>query len=285
MVYLLAVCVVGLVAALAVLLWRYGRAAGSRHAAPGNRRGGTTDGRAPQDDRLEELGKLTGGLAHEIKNPLSTIKVNLKLVTEDLETLAKADADHGDPQTAARLLARAARKITVIQKETERLEQILEGFLRYVTHTRLSTASVDINTLVGDVIDFYLPQAHSHSVTIRHRFHDGPLVCRVDENMIKQVLLNLFINATQAMSGGGELIVTTDRRRGEAVITVTDTGCGIEPDKLEKVFDAYYCLRPGGTGLGLATAKRIIEAHNGRITVRSNVGKGTSFTITLPAQT
>ena len=233
--------------------------------------------------QLEELSKLTGALAHEIKNPLSIIKINLKLVSEDLEGSDVAEFDKSREKTDPRL-ARAMRKIAVIQKETDRLEQILNGFLRYIDRTELQLAGIDINSLISDMVDFYSPQAHSHSITVRQGLHNKPLICRVDADMLKQVILNLFINAQQAMSGGGELIIRTDRRKKDAVIQISDTGSGIAPDKLPKIFDVYYSSRPQGSGLGLPTAKKIIEAHNGTISVDSELGKGTSFTIKLPIQ-
>ena len=230
--------------------------------------------------QLEELGKLTGGLAHEIKNPLSTIKINLRLIREDLQgTVAKigtAASERTEPG-----LTRALRKVVVVQKETERLEQILDGFLRYVDRTEPNLAPGDLNELIGDVIDFYLPKAYSQSITIRQGLHRGPLVCEIDSGMIKQLMLNLFINAQQAMTNGGELMVRTRHQGNDAVIEVSDTGCGIAADKLCRIFDAYYSSRPQGSGLGLAVAKRIVEAHNGAISVNSQLGKGTSFTVRL----
>lgn len=233
------------------------------------------------DKRLEELGRLTGGLAHEMKNPLSTIKVNLKLIAEELERLVTAEAVTAEHRSD---FARALRKITVIQKETDRLEEILEGFLHYVAETKLQTARTDINELLSDMVDFYTPQAHSNAITVRQVLYDEPLICKADPDMLKQVILNLFINARQAMIDGGELIITTHRQNRDVIIKITDTGSGIEPDRQERIFDVYYSSRPGGSGLGLATAKRIVEAHNGTITVQSDVGKGSSFTIKLPLQ-
>lgn len=234
---------------------------------------------------LEELGKLTGELAHEIKNPLSTTKINLKLVSEELEDSASAEFSESGTEKNNLRFKRALRKIAVIQKETDRLEQILDGFLRYVNRTELQLATADINELIGDMVDFYSPQAHSHSITIRQGLHKKPLVCKVDTDMLKQVVLNLFINAQQAMSEGGELMIRTDRQQKDAVIQISDTGSGIAPDKLPRIFDVYYSSRPRGSGLGLATAKKIIEAHSGTIKVDSEPGKGTSFTIRLPVQT
>ena len=234
--------------------------------------------------QLENLGKLTGELAHEIKNPLSTIKINLKLVSEELEDSNSAKFGKKSADRNNQRLTRALRKIAVIQKETDRLEQILDGFLRYVNRTELQLATIDINELVSDMVDFYSPQAHSHSITTRQGLYGEPLVCKVDADMLKQVILNLFINAQQAMSGGGELMIRTAKQKEDAVIQISDTGSGISPDKLPNIFDTYYSSRPQGSGLGLPTAKKIVEAHNGTITVDSVPGKGTLFTIKLPIQ-
>ena len=220
-------------------------------------------------EQIEQLSKLTAGLAHEIKNPLSTVKINLKLIT--------GDWDRNDKK-----LARSMRKVGVIQKETERLQQILDDFLRYTGKTEIRPAPAEVNRLVGEVIDFYSPQARSNSITVRVMLSDEPLLCKVDVDMIKQVILNLFINAQQAMTAGGELMVKTAKDGNKALIEIGDTGGGIEPDKVNKIFDAYYSSRPAGTGLGLPTARKIIEAHNGSISVVSELGKGTLFTVKLP---
>jgi len=230
---------------------------------------------------LEELGKLTGELAHEIKNPLSTIKINLKLAAEELEDSNLAESG-SSTERSSRKFARALRKIAVVQKEADRLEQILDGFLRYVERGQLQLAGVDVNLLISDMVDFYSPQARSHSITIRQGLYDKPLVCKVDADMLKQAVLNLFINAQHAMHDGGELIVRTNRREKDAVIDISDTGSGIAPDELPKIFDAYYSSRPQGTGLGLPTVKKIIDAHNGTMSVTTEQGKGTSFVIRLP---
>ncbi len=135
------------------------------------------------------------------------------------------------------------------------------------------------------MIDFYSPQAHSHAMTIRQGLYSEPLICRIDVDMLKQVMLNLFINAQQAMTNEGELMIRTDRQKNDAIIQISDTGRGIPADQLPHIFDAYYTSRPRGSGLGLPTARKIVEAHNGSISVNSELGKGTSFTIRLPLQT
>ena len=234
--------------------------------------------------QLEELSKLTGRLAHEIKNPLSTMRINLDLVGEELEGSDAGRAGQGGVRKDEPALARASRKIAVIRKEADRLERILEDFLRYIDRTELQLASTDLNELVGDMVDFYTPQAYSHSVTLRQSLCPEALVCKADANMLKQVMLNLFINAQQAMSSGGELMVKTQRQDAEAVIEICDTGHGIAPERLPQLFEAYHSSRPRGSGLGLPIAKKIIDAHKGTISVNSEPGKGTCFTIRLPLQ-
>jgi len=235
--------------------------------------------------QLEELSRLTGELAHEIKNPLSTIKVNLKLIGEELEEFKAAVSGKSSITADDQRFARLLRKMAVVQKEADRLEQILNGFLHYVGKTEMQLSAVDINELVSDMIDFYSPQAHAHSITVRHTLHNKPLRCDVDAGMLKQVILNLFINAQQAMSGGGELMIKTAGEKQNAVIQISDTGTGITAEKLSCIFEPYHSFKPNGSGLGLATTKKIIDAHKGKISVDSALGKGTQFTIKLPLQT
>jgi len=243
--------------------------------------------KGPQDKanggrELEELGRLVGVLAHEIKNPLSTIKVNLKLIREQLERFQAAGGGNAGSGGGR---GTALRKLAVIQKETDRLEQTLDGFLHYVDRTELQSARVDVNELVSDMVDFYSPQAYSRSITILQVLHKEPLICNLDEDKLKRSILNLFLNAQQAMTEGGQLLVRTRRQKEEAVIQISDTGHGIAADRLPYVFDAYYSSRPSGSGLGLPTAKQIVEAHGGSIEVQSELGKGTLFTIRLPIDT
>ncbi|MFA5422592.1 MAG: ATP-binding protein [Phycisphaerae bacterium] len=237
------------------------------------------DSSSQQNDsagQVEELARLAGELAHEIKNPLSTIKINLKLIAEELECVDSAADD------SQQRLSRARRKVSVIGQEAERLERILDGFLKYLGRTELNSSQADINLLIDEVGDFYFPQAHSHSIKFRQCLHKSALVCTVDSALLKQVLLNLFINAQQAIGDGGEIIIRTDRAGSNARIIVSDTGPGIAAERLSKLFQPFCSSKPGGTGLGLATAKRIVEAHGGKISVVSEPGKGTAFTIELP---
>ena len=151
--------------------------------------------RAKGQDHLAELGRLAGGLAHEIKNPLSTINLNLHLLAEDI---ARHDDDeHG----------RWGRRLTSVQEETDRLRTILDDFLRYAGRYELTLAPTDLRRLVSELVDFFAPQTEIAHVLLRPSLPDGPVTCAVDEKLIKQALLNLMINAVQAMSEGGELLV------------------------------------------------------------------------------
>lgn len=227
--------------------------------------------RARQAERLAELGTLTGGLAHEIKNPLSTVQLNLQLLREDL-----------DPNDPAQV--RVLRRLETVQKETSRLRDIVDDFLRYAGKIELHKQPVDVNNLLEDLVDFLTPQAQAQRVQLRLKRADaGPVVVPLDERHIKQTVLNFMVNALQAMSSsGGEIILAARREGGQAVIEVTDTGRGIEPEALPQIFDAYYTNKKGGTGLGLAIAKRLVEEHGGRVAVTSEPGKGSVFRIELP---
>ncbi|MBT3200981.1 MAG: two-component sensor histidine kinase [Phycisphaerales bacterium] len=226
--------------------------------------------RARDTEHIRELSQLTGGLAHEIKNPLSTINMNLKLLAEDLE--------HNDSE----LHRRWRRRLESVQHETERLRAILDDFLRYAGKHELQLQDCDLRTLVEELTDFFTPQAAASNVIMRTSLGSEAIGCSIDTNLIKQALLNLMINAVDAMSDGGELMISVSSAKGKGVIEVTDTGPGIKPDDLPHVFGVYFSTKSGGSGLGLPTSRRIIREHGGNITVESEPGKGSQFTIALP---
>lgn len=230
--------------------------------------------RTKHAERLAELGTLTGGLAHEIKNPLSTIQLNLQLLREDLP-----DPEH-DPA-----YGRIVSRLTTVQKEASRLRDILDDFLRYAGKMELVRKPTDVNGVLEEMVDFFHPQAQLQRVQLRLKRSPEPLVVSIDERLIKQALLNLLINALQATPEGGEVMLSAGRDGdGRALIQVIDTGRGMEPDVLGKIFQAYYSTKKGGHGLGLAISKRIVDEHGGTIRAASEVGKGTEFRIELPAE-
>jgi signal transduction histidine kinase len=223
-----------------------------------------------QDNRLAFLGAIAGGLAHEIKNPLSTMSLNVQLLLEDLRD-AEGERDR-----------RARRKLEVLSREVKRLEGILDDFLRFAGEHRLEKTPVRVPELVQEVLDFLAPRLVAVNVAARVSFTGDLPPLALDQSAMKQVFLNLFLNAIQAMPQGGELLVRTSRDGGEAVVEVTDTGEGIPPEMLERIWQVYWSRRRTGTGMGLPITRRYVEDHGGAISVLSELGKGTRFTIRLP---
>jgi signal transduction histidine kinase len=218
-----------------------------------------------------EIARLVGGLAHEIRNPLSTMSLNLDLMAEDLRD--------GDSPRDRRLF----QKVERVRKESRRLQQILEDFLRFTRAPDLRlTHSVHLNDVVEDLRDFYEPQANSLGLIMRTHLDPSLPPISLDVDLFKQALLNLIINAQHAMPDGGELIMITRREGPWAALDVLDTGCGIPDDLQGRIFEAFFSTRPGGSGLGLPTTRGIVEAHGGSLSLQSQLGKGSKFTIRLP---
>ena len=226
---------------------------------------------SPED--LLELVKSIGNLPHEINNPLSIIKLNLELLAEDF-------ADSDDDRCRRNL-----NRLQRVQDEVRRLQDFLKEFRKYVGGGELQLAEVDLRLIVEELTDFYRPQAESNHVVMRYALPGKPVPCRIDAGLIKQAILNLIINATQAMNEGGELLLRLSADDARAELEVIDTGPGIKPELRRKIFEPYYSTTKGGTGLGLPTARRIIRRHDGDIGLDSEPGKGTRFVITIPLYT
>lgn len=234
-------------------------------------------------ERLAELGSMTAGLAHEIKNPLSTIGLNAQLLRECVDDLPRdRPADDADRATLA-------RRVDGLSREAERLGGILSDFLEYAGELHLEPTPADLNTLAEELGDFFLPQAEQSGVRLRVERSPIPASVRIDEPHLKQGVLNLLLNATQAMSGPNhpasrrkELILRVVVREGEGSLHVIDTGPGIPEQARERVFEPYFTTRSGGTGLGLPTTRRIVAALGGRLELHTDPDKGTDFAITFP---
>ncbi|CAN5904805.1 HAMP domain-containing sensor histidine kinase [soil metagenome] len=222
--------------------------------------------------QYNEIAQLAGGLAHEIRNPLSTMRLNLDLLAEDFRD-AESVRDR-----------RALQKIDRVRKESHRLEGLLEDFLRLVRVGQLPRLSADLNAVVEDIRDFCEPQSLSQGVVTRCQFAPNlpPIALNID--IFKQALLNLIRNAQLAMPDGGELILRTRLEGPCVVLDVIDTGSGIPEADQPRVFEPFFSTRPRGTGLGLPTTRRIVEAHGGTIDLQSEPGKGSHFTIRLPIE-
>lgn len=221
-------------------------------------------------DHLTELATLAGGLAHEIRNPLSVLRLNLDLLVEDF-------ADAESPRDR-----RALTRLKSLEQECSRLERILNDFLQFVRVGSLELKPTDLNAALRDFIDYYRPQAEEARVDISPHLDPNLPQVQLDERLFRQVLINLAQNAQQAMPGGGVLELQTHRQGHRVVLDVIDTGQGMDQKTQEKMFDAFYSTKSHGSGLGLPTVRRVVEAHGGTITCASEPGRGTQFTISLP---
>jgi signal transduction histidine kinase len=239
--------------------------------------------RALDSERMAELGSMTAGLAHEIKNPLSTVGLNAQLLAEGINDARMPDDER----------ERLLRRLDALSREAERLRAILTDFLQFAGRVKLDARPRDLVRIVNDVQDFFHPQCDQNRIVLRANLPEQPVDVHVDESLFKQALLNLMINATQAMADGaaessdpaairGELILKVEADDAEARVHVIDTGPGIEPGRLKRIFHPYVSHTAGGTGLGLSTARRIIEEHGGTLVAHSDAGRGSDFVIHLP---
>ncbi|MBI2899329.1 MAG: two-component sensor histidine kinase [Planctomycetes bacterium] len=256
----------GLLLALATALWMRGRARGARKLYLDEAR------RTREEEQSALMSTLAGGLAHEIRNPLSTLSMNLQLLGEEWS----------NPVTERE--QRSRKKIDVLLREAKRLEDVLNEFLAFSAGHKLNVAPANLNDIAGELLDFLAPQAERSRIRLRRSLAaDLPRV-EADASLLRGAILNLLVNAQQAMPKGGEIHVATERIDGDVLLRVGDTGEGIAPENLDKIFNLYFSTKPGGTGLGLPMAKRIVEEHGGSIEVRSEPGRGTVFTIRIPAR-
>ena len=222
-------------------------------------------------DHYTEMAQLVGGLAHELKNPLSTIRLNMQLLAEDLDG------------TELRARTRALKKIDTVKKECGRLEELLLEFLDYAGADRLSLEPRDVNRQIRDLIDFYRPQAKESNVEILEYYANDLPTVKLDAKSFRRAILNLVLNAQQAMPDGGKLVIRTRKTGNEVVIDLIDTGIGMDDRTASRVFDPFFSTRADGNGLGLPTVRKIVETHGGRMILQSELGHGTQFTLLFPS--
>jgi signal transduction histidine kinase len=222
-------------------------------------------------DQYTEIARLAGGLAHEIKNPLSTIRLNMDLLAEDFSS---------EPENPAH--RRALVKVQRVQRECQRLQDLLDDFLNFAKIRRFNLQPTSLNQQVKEVLDFFRPKAHESRIEIiEFLAADLPTVL-LDREAFRGGLLNLVLNAQQAMPEGGQLVVRTSATADGVALDLIDTGYGMDGPTQAKIFDAFFSTKKAGSGLGLPTTRKIIEGHGGQIRVQSEPGKGTQFTIRLP---
>lgn len=220
--------------------------------------------------QYQDLAEMTGGFVHDMKNHLGTVLLNLELLAEDFE----------EPQTQRE--RRALERIMRMRDECKRLVGLSNDFLRIARVEDLHLQPHRLEDIITRMIDFFGPTARQQGIAINwYPAADLPPV-QVDPELFEKVLLNLMLNAEDAMPEGGTMTIQARRMSDHVHLDVIDTGTGIPPEVLPKIFKPFVTTKPDGNGLGLATARKIIIAHEGTIDVQSEPGRGSKFTITLP---
>jgi signal transduction histidine kinase len=225
-----------------------------------------------RSERLAAVGKIAAQITHEVRNPLSSIGLNAEMLEEELSGLGC-----GAPLDEPKALARA------IVKEVDRLTEITEEYLRFARLPRPRLEREELQEIVSSLLGFLRGELQARGVEVEAALGATRHLVAADEHQLRQALLNLLRNAAEAMPRGGRLrVAVTEEPSGQAALVITDTGEGIAPEHLGKVFDPFFSTKDGGTGLGLALTHQIVTEHGGAITVESEPGRGTTFTVRLP---
>ncbi|WP_146408890.1 sensor histidine kinase [Allorhodopirellula heiligendammensis] len=220
--------------------------------------------------QYEELAELAGSLAHEIKNPLSIIHMNIELLSEDLVEI--------DTAASRRCLPR----VDMVRDQCERMEALLRDFLRYARLRHIDLVSGSLNDQVRQVLGAYQAQADAQKVDLQQYLDPDLPSIRLHSDSLQSALMNLVKNALEAMPDGGQLWARTYSNRSGVSLDLIDTGGGVDDNTVMHMFEPFYSTKDGGSGLGLPTARKIIEAHGGRISVQSEVNRGTKFSLQFP---
>jgi PAS domain S-box-containing protein len=218
-------------------------------------------------ERLAALGRITAGVAHEVKNPLNSMRLWL----ENLKECLPKDQEAG-----------AQQAVQVLDKEIDRLDAVVKRFLDFTRPMDIRLEATQLADLLKEVLEIAQPQLLRANIQLAQLLPIDVPAVYVDRALLKQAVLNLVLNAVEAMPNGGQLRLVLSRRGEMAEITVGDTGKGIAQENRQKVFQLFFTTRPGGSGIGLASAFRIVQLHNGSIDFTSEVGRGTTFRIELP---
>ncbi len=219
--------------------------------------------------KLAALGRLTSGVAHEVKNPLNAMMIHVELLKERLE-----DADPDVRQS-----------LEVIGSEIRRLDRVVQGFLKFMRPQELTLKPVDLNSMLQSVGALLEAEGQSRGVRLVMDLDAGLPSVSGDEELLRQAFINIVQNAVQAMPNGGAVRIRTRPEGLDWVrVTVTDQGVGIAPEDLDKIFKLYYTSKPGGSGIGLSVVYRILQLHDGTVEAKSQVGKGTALIVRLPVR-
>ena len=219
--------------------------------------------------KLAALGRLTSGVAHEVKNPLNAMMIHVELLKERLED---AEAD-------------VKQSLEVIGSEIRRLDRVVQGFLKFMRPQELTLKPVDLNAMLQSVGALLEAESQSHGVRFVLELDPALPPVSADEELLRQAFINILQNAVQAMPSGGAVRIRTRPEDTDWVrVVVTDQGVGIAPEDLDKVFKLYYTSKPGGSGIGLSVVYRILQLHDGTVEIKSHPGRGTALVVRLPVR-
>jgi signal transduction histidine kinase len=233
--------------------------------------------------KLVALGRLTAGIAHEVKNPLNAMMIHLELLRTKIRKAALVPAGAVAVDVGERADEGLLQHVGVIETEIRRLDEVVQGFLKFTRPEDLRLQAVRTSALFDEVLPVVEPEARKFNVRVVVDVPDHELAVNGDAAMLRQAILNLAMNACQAMPNGGTLRLASgpgSRRRVE--LRVEDTGIGIPPEHLDRIFDLYFTTKDHGTGIGLSMVYRIVQMHDGEVEVESTPGRGTVFKVLLP---
>jgi signal transduction histidine kinase len=230
--------------------------------------------------KLAALGRLMAGVAHEVKNPLNAMTIHLELLKQKLAAVREpitVPAGAGPARSVD-----LSKHVTVIADEIRRLDQVVIGFLKFARPDELKLQPVRLDMLLSDVVTTVKPEAEGRNISVKLDCPPTLPAINADPGMLRQALLNLALNACQAMPDGGTLkMACRPAARGRVEIDVEDTGVGIPPEHLSRIFDLYFTTKEKGSGIGLSMVYRIVQLHDGEVEVQSTPGRGTRFRITM----
>ena len=220
-------------------------------------------------ERLAAVGRISAQITHEIRNPLNSLGLNAELLAEELAASGSAEA---------RALVGA------ISREVDRLDGVTEEYLRFARLPKPAMGREDVNEILGALLDFVAPEMAGAGVRVERQLDPGLPAVWADEGQLRAAFLNLLRNSREAMPAGGGVSVRTRATGDGAVeVVVSDTGSGITPEQIPRIFDPFYSTKTGGTGLGLAFTLQVLKEHGGSIQCESVPGRGTTFVVRLPA--
>jgi signal transduction histidine kinase len=218
--------------------------------------------------KLAALSRLSAGVAHEVKNPLNATVIHLELLKQQLSSTD---------------LPLAMEHLSIITAQIRRLDEVVQGFLRFIRPEDLKLQPASVSSLVAAIMPVVMAEARKHGVDVEVAVPEDLPVVSVDTGVLQQALLNLAINGCQAMPQGGRLRISAAAIRGRRVeILCEDNGVGIAPEHLDRIFDLYFTTKEHGSGIGLSIVYRAIQLLDGEIEVQSTPGRGTTFRVRLP---